>query len=169
MNKPILTLKRNPSVASKPRTAETSNFSKPKPVEKVQAYHDLGRVMAELRRLGFKVRWKEPLSKSIYHEIRSTLPKEFISSRALYESIGYLVKSIKYLLKMRDGAFRYNLAGKKAGTVTAEESKFALKELLAHHAEYMRERRQRTKKIITAQKKPRTGGNPHGKKHGQNL
>ncbi len=168
VNKPILTLKRNTSVASKPRGAETSNFSKPKQVEKVQAYHDLGRVMNELRKMGYKVRWKEPLSKDIYQEIRAVLPKDFISSRALYDAIGYLVKSIKYLLKMRDGAFRYNLAGKKAGTVTAEESKFALQELLNHHGEYMRERRQRAKKIITAHKPSRSGG-PHGKKHGKNL
>lgn len=113
-------------------------------------YQNWNRVVAELRRLGFKFKVKTPLSLTIYKEIRGVISPNYISSRALYEAIGFHVKSIQYLLKLRVGATRFNVNGKKAGTVTEDESKHALKELITHHSEYMRERRKRTRKIIDA-------------------
>lgn len=113
-------------------------------------YKSLGIIMKALYRAGYKVKWKQPLSKEIYREIREALPPEVISSRKLYDAIGYHVRSVSYLLKMRPNVPRYNIHGKKDGVVSEAESKHALQQLLAYHAEYMRDRRKRQKKMIVA-------------------
>lgn len=127
-------------------------------------YKNWNRVVAELRRLGFKFKVKTPLSLSIYREIRAAIAMEYISSRALYEAIGFHVKSVQYLLKIRPGAVRYDIRGRKAGKVTDAESKHALQDLLTHHPDYMRDRRKRTRKIIDVKTKPsRSPKNADGK------
>lgn len=138
----------NAAAQSHAETAvETPKKSKP---SDDKHYKDWNRVVAELRRLGYKFKVKTPLSLSIYREIREAIAMDYISSRALYQAIGFHVKSIQYLLKIRPDAVRYDIRGKKAGKVTEEESKHALKELLTHHPDYMRDRRKRTRKIIDA-------------------
>lgn len=119
-------------------------------------YQTLGVIMKNLYKLGYKVKWKQPLSKEIYKEIRAALPPEVVTSRKLYDALGYHVCSVSYLLKMRPGAARYNINGKKDGLVSDTESKYALRQLLEHHAEYMRDRRKRQKKMVTASKKVTT-------------
>lgn len=141
-------------------TVETPKTTKP---SDDKHYKDWNRVVAELRRLGFKFKVKTPLSLSIYREIREAIAVEFISGRDLYQAIGFHVKSIQYLLKIRPNAIRYDIRGKKAGKVTEEESKHALKELLTHHPDYMRDRRKRTRKIIDA--KPTRSPKKNAERH----
>lgn len=119
-------------------------------------YATLGIVMKALYKLGYKTKWKQPFSKEIYREIREALPSEVVTSRKLYEAIGYHVRSVSYMLKLRPNAVRYNINGKRDGVVTEEESRFALKQLLEYHSDYMRDRRKRQKKMIPAKKAVRT-------------
>lgn len=113
-------------------------------------YKDLGVIICYLYKAGYKVKWKQPLSKDIYREFREAIPHDVMTSRKLYDAIGFLVRSVKYLLKVRPGVARYDINGNKAGVVTEAESKHALKQLLEHHSEYMRDRRKRQKKVIKA-------------------
>lgn len=115
-------------------------------------YLKLGQVMKRLYGLGFKVKWNKPLSKSIYREIRENVSKEEISSRDLYNAIGYHVRSINYLLKMRPGHGRFNIFGKKVDEVTPAESKNALGQLLSYHAEFMRKRKLKSSKTAGTKK-----------------
>ena len=149
-----LSLKRDKPKGSGISTLKSSDssFAQRAKVKDRPEYKSLGIIMKALYRAGFKVKWKQPLSKEIYREIREALPQDVISSRKLYDAIGYHVRSVSYLLKMRPNASRYNIHGKKDGVVSEAESKYALKQLLSYHADYMRDRRKRQKKMITAQK-----------------
>lgn len=153
-----LTLKRNKPKGeglSSLKSLSNSYRERVKTKEKVE-YKDLGVIICYLYKAGYKVKWKQPLSRDIYREIREVIPHDVISSRKLYDAIGFLVRSVKYLLKVRTDVARYDINGKKAGVVTEAESKYALKQLLEHHTDYMRDRRKRQKKVIPAKTQART-------------
>lgn len=159
-----LTLKRNKPQGGGSSSLKSSenSFNRRLQTKEKPEYKTLGLIMKYLYKAGYKVKWKQPLSKEIYNEIRAVIPHEVVSSRKLYDAIGFLVRSVRYLLKIRPGATRYDINGKKAGQVTEAESKYALKQLLEHHAEYMRDRRKRQKKMIMAKPSVRTR-KPHAK------
>jgi len=147
-----LSLKRDTAKGSALSTLKSndSSFKQRAKVKDRPEYQWLGIIMKALYKAGFKVKWKQPFSKEIYREMREALPTEVISSRKLYAAIGYHVRSVSYLLKMRPNARRYNIKGKVDGFVSEQESKFSLQQLLSYHAEYMRDRRRRQKKMVTA-------------------
>lgn len=152
-----LSLKRKPTTENNLSTLKSRENSFTERVIRLERreYKILGLVMKSLYKLGYKMKWKQPLSKDIYNEIRQVLPHDLVTSRHLYDALGYHVRSVSYLLKMREGVFRYDIRGKKAGVVTAEESKYSLTQLLEHHADYMRDRRKRKNKVIIATKPQR--------------
>lgn len=151
--------------SSKPKVQETpgSLSTKPKPSNSdSDAYTWLGKVISELYRLGYKVKWGSPLSVNIYRQIREILPKEFITSKNLNAAIRHHVKSPKYLLLLRPDVDRYDVRGRKKGTVTEEQSKQALTQLYEHHGDFMKARRKRrNNKVVSTRKN-------HVKKHRKN-
>lgn len=145
-----------------PKSNVGAKNNKPQPKDKdKQAFEDCGFIMEYLYKRGIKPKWKRPLSKGLYKELRELLATELISSKRLNNAIKHHVKSPGYLLLMRTGAQRYNLYGKPDGRVTEQESKHALGELYEHHAGLMRDRRKRRNKKITPTRKT------HVKKQGE--
>lgn len=125
------------------------------------AYKDLGQIIRFLKKGGFKVRWHKPLSKSIYHQIRAVLPIELMSSRKLYDAIGFHVKSVRYLMRLKAGDSRFNIKGQREGKVSSADETYARKALIEHHPRFMSWKRKTKNKIITATKPARRP--PHGK------
>lgn len=155
-----LSLKRGP----KPITEKVTPNSNPgQKRERVShpAYKELGQIIRFLKKAGLKVRWHKPLSKSIYHQIRAVLPPELISSRKLYDAIGFHVKSVRYLMRLKAGDSRFNIHGQREGKVSAADETYALKALVEHHPRFMSWKRKTKNKIITATKPARRS--PHGK------
>lgn len=125
------------------------------------AYKDLGTIIRFLKRAGLKVRWHKPLAKSIYNQIRQVIPRELMSSRKIYDSLGFHVQSIRYLMRLKAGDSRFNIQGQREGKVSPKEEAHARKMLIEHHPRFMSWKRKTKNKIITASKPPRRP--PHGK------
>ena len=118
---------------------------KPQPTDKdKQAYNDLGTIMTYLYENGYKkVKWRKPLSKNFYNQLRDIIPLEMLSSKRLNAAIKHHVKSPRYLLQMRVGEHRYGVNGKTEGRVNKFEADYAKKELFSHHKDFMLERKRR--------------------------
>lgn len=137
-----------------PPKTETEQKGKPTPSKSDnQAFEDCGLIIDLLYKKGIKPKWKRPLSKGVYSELRTLISKEILSSKRLNAAIRHHVKSPGYLLLLREGAQRYNLQGKAEGRVSANESKYALGELYEHHAGLMKDRRKRRNKPVTSNRK----------------
>tara|TARA_X000001388_G_scaffold60537_1_gene45923 strand:+ start:11318 stop:11824 length:507 start_codon:yes stop_codon:yes gene_type:complete len=117
-------------------------------------------VVAYCRRNKFYILTNRPLSRNIYSQLREVISPKKVSSRELYEAIGYHVNSIKYINRLRAGAERYNMWGNPDGVVTEEEATHARKRLVELHSAYLSSRRKAKKKgvIVNAKKAKRNSG-----------
>ncbi len=129
-----------------------------------QAFLDCGFIIEFLYERKIKPKWKRPLSKGIYSDLRALIPHSDLSSKRLNAAVRHHVKSPGYLLLLREGNQRYDLYGKPNGRVSAAESKHALGELYAHHGGLMRDRRKRRNKPITSNRKNYGRNQEHRKK-----
>lgn len=98
-------------------------------------------VVAYCKKNKYKLRLNKPLSKKIYDQLRGVISPKAVSSRELYNAVGFHVHSIKYLKRMYPGVERLNLWGKPDGTVTEQEAQHARKKLTELHPEYLRAKR----------------------------
>ena len=122
-------------------------------------------VVAYCRKHGYKLKTNRPLSTDIFNQIRAVLSPKAVSSKELYNAIGFHVHSIKYLNRLRQGAPRFNLWGKQEGEVTESEVQFARKKLAEMHPAFLKSRRASKRKgVIVNPKLKSNNQNPGAKK-----
>lgn len=110
-------------------------------------------VVTYCRKNKFRILTNKPLSRNIYEQIRAVISPKKVSSRELYDAIGFHVNSIKYLNRIRAGAQRFNLWGKPDGRVTESEADHARKRMVELHSMYLRSRRKNKKQGIIINQK----------------
>lgn len=122
-------------------------------------------VVAYCKKNKYKLRLSKPLSKKIYDQLRGVISPKAVSSRDLYNAVGFHVNSIKYLKRMYPGVERLNLWGKSDGKVTAQEAQYAKQKLAEMHPDFIRAKRKSKKQGIIVNnkgKKPQGSGTTTG-------
>ena len=90
-------------------------------------------VVPYVRKSGYNMSLRYPLSKTIYSQLRNIISPKVMSSRDLYNAVGFHVHSIKYLECIQPNKPRLNLFGKVEGKVTFRDYKYAQRQLALHH------------------------------------
>lgn len=98
-------------------------------------------VVKYCRKHKYKIPTNKPLCRDIFKQLRAVISPKTVSSRELYNAVGFHVNSIKYLNRIRVGFPRFNLWGKQEGEVTETEVQYARKKLTELHPGYTRARR----------------------------
>ena len=105
-------------------------------------------VVTYCRKNKYYIITNKPLSKGIYEQLRAVISPKKVSSRDLYDAIGYHVNSIKYLNRLRTGFPRFNLWGKHDGAVTQAEADHAREKMAKLHSSYLRAKRKNKKQGV---------------------
>lgn len=124
-----------------------------KKLEFESPYHCWVWVVTYCRKHKYRILTNRPLSRDIFKQIRAVVSPKTVSSRDLYNAIGFHVNSIKYLTKIRPGAPRFNMWGKNEGSVTETEAQYARAKLAELHPSYVKSRRASRKRGIVVNPK----------------